>query len=872
MKTKRKFLLPIIALVTVLGLSVAMLAVALVDRDTPAPFRMLDTSVGWTEDASGLRFTAEFDKELYDEVTSDENKSFGMLITQKRYLDGIADGQDIVEYLEGQKTALGKNTTYVLITENSDNPLTPYDMGNGTYRIGGVLTDIQYKNSNVVWLGIGFVTDGTTYTYAQYSTDRAVSLTRAASRALIGNTDAEQVAELSNYVYRSAAQLTGVSEDDYTAANDKSVYLNDFTAKATADGIDGDKAFLLLGEKLENVTAQVSDSQGRVLDIEPTVEHTGEGATFADNTLTAVKRGYTAVNVSAPLVQSQSLVCYTGSTEMFDSVTTDLWRDQQNGSHTATGGTIDGNPYFGSFTAANTYVTMTPRTTSVYFLDYLHDVGYGYIRQYYYIEDTTGNTPSATVRFWTHKNLAGSEKTKEFSVPTGQWVGFDVPIELYRYMSGCGAKNATLADKEARIDEHGFATSNNSGWYNCFLMFPTNASVKVYYGKHVAVKESKVLGIKDDTSVVPTFGQVLDLTQKYAVQDAGLTAAYTFDGKAATSGTPVFKKHIVTSAVTAFTLNINSYTVGAGNFVPTVDDTGKTDTFDISLADGLNVQAVNLIAMTDGQGVDINDYTDTARLTEAGFTVNQSYVKRYSDGTAVASDTLAADSISGIYTVSVEAVKGDTTVSYSTVLDLYRTSEGVEYESFNHADSAYAVTVQAYTGELKSSEIVRNSRLDGSTVQGIRFENGILTFTLSETTLPDYVNNLYNMCLYVTPRHTVEYYKAFLAAGTHDKLYAENLYSDKIVGGGNMSYLWLYDIDATSIHVAQGQAWGSLDFERVEAIENGPEIGTNVDLQTVIDNYDAFRAGTVMMVAWRGRTNKPDTFTIGGFSFKAIVV
>ena len=77
-------------------------------------FRMVDgASIRTNVGTSGIRFTAEFDEALYNEVTYGENKQFGMIITKlDYYTQALETSEDLVQGLQ----SLGNNK-YVLITQ-----------------------------------------------------------------------------------------------------------------------------------------------------------------------------------------------------------------------------------------------------------------------------------------------------------------------------------------------------------------------------------------------------------------------------------------------------------------------------------------------------------------------------------------------------------------------------------------------------------------------------------------------------------------------------------------------------------------------------------------------------------------------------------
>lgn len=189
-------------------------------------------SVRTNTGSSGIRFTAEFDENVYNEVSLDENLEFGMIITKYEYYKEAMEQSD--DLMTGLKALQG--TKYVLITESTQNPLRPVkhvEEGKEFYRINGALTNIKYSHMDWKWVGVGVIiktTDnGTEYIYSAHDVEEGTrTLSYVASAALNDpkeNFNQTQTDTLKNYVYTMAAKLSGVSEAEYKAATDKSAYL-----------------------------------------------------------------------------------------------------------------------------------------------------------------------------------------------------------------------------------------------------------------------------------------------------------------------------------------------------------------------------------------------------------------------------------------------------------------------------------------------------------------------------------------------------------------------------------------------------------------------------------------------------------------------
>lgn len=834
-------------------------------------------SVCLLEDTEGIRFTASCTEDKYAEVAASDDKQCGMLITKKAYLDGIGS-EDVVAYLESQKTALGKQVTYVLITESSDNPIRPYRYMTAdgvVYRINGVLTDIKYDNMDAEWLGIGVIVTGSgtaaTYEYAEYTVNDARRISYVASAALTEETSltAAQQGTLKNYIYKTAAKLSGASENDYAADFDAGMqarYADAFTVKVSAQDVAPDgAAYLPLNGKTQ-ATATVENAAGAVLDIVTTMETESEAVSLEDGTVTALSRGYGVIVASAPCIaEVEPLIVYTGSVDMMDGMG-DMWLDVQGEGVTQTvqPGEIAGNPYFGSLgPSGDAYLAVSPKTTSMNYLDHLADEGYDYIRQYYYLQSVSD---VKTVRFWTHKALAGEEKIHKMTVAANCWIAIDVPMPLYRYYAACGATGSTVATANARLDAYGMVTANNYAWHTSFLAFEKLAATDtVYIGRHTAVKESAVTVTAKADTVTADFAQKMNFADRFTVGDGRLSAQYRLDGEPTSDGggTMLFSRHTVAATVYAHTLCVSDYTPGgAGAWVPSSSAVTDEASVTVQVNGGLAVNPVNLVEM-DGGDVTVDTYTESTKLEEAGYTVGQSVVKRYSDGSpmSLTDGKLPADSESGVYTVTVTATKDAETVGYQTVLDLYRAADGCEYENFKHADSGYAVTVEmiqrGFVHDTAVNAVKRVSETNGGvplTSDAIAIQNGTLTFTVPDS----YSGATCSAYLYVTARHSKAFYERYRDQLESSVLSANNISGDKVGNGFTRQYLVKVNDDSQTCDVLKNQAWSARNLNQY----------TQVDLNNMIDHFDCFYSGTVMLAAYYQPYNLGPNCTIDSIGFE----
>lgn len=120
---------------------------------------------------NGLRFTAEISPETYEEVMSDPNKSFGLVIAAfQSYLEAdTEEGTGNVDWINAFK-----NSSLAMINMEEIIPAAN-TMADGTlidYKLSGVLLNIKYENTNKQFLGVAYVKtvdgDNVSYKYASF--------------------------------------------------------------------------------------------------------------------------------------------------------------------------------------------------------------------------------------------------------------------------------------------------------------------------------------------------------------------------------------------------------------------------------------------------------------------------------------------------------------------------------------------------------------------------------------------------------------------------------------------------------------------------------------------------------------------------------
>ena len=365
-------------------------------------------SIRTNEGTSGIRYTAEFDEDLYNEIALDDNREFGMLITKLDYYNQAmaSNAGDLIAGLN----ELGSNK-YVLITESSANPVKVYPYTTETdvtYRISGALTNIQYDHADWTWMGVGVIveTDGdnVSYTYAVHTVDESARTTSYVASAALNNptenfTSAEK-ATLKNYVYKSAAKSAGVTETNFTAQEDKSSYLSDYTL-TVGDGFDtqykfndnvaGDEAYMTIGDKT-TVNASIVNDNGEALDVAYTVSVTDSTVLSVNgNEVTALKNGYATVTIACELFgYSKQLTVYTGSTDAGNRANSYVASNVNASGTGKVTGEIDGQPYYWYQyqLKESAHIYASYPDMSVYYIDYLLSQGYKYLRIPFYFDTT----------------------------------------------------------------------------------------------------------------------------------------------------------------------------------------------------------------------------------------------------------------------------------------------------------------------------------------------------------------------------------------------------------------------------------------------------------------------------------------------------
>ena len=279
------------------------------------------------------------------------------------------------------------------------------------------------------------------------------------------------------------------------------------------------------------------------------------------------------------------------------------------------------------------------------------------------------------------------------------------------------------------------------------------------------------------------------------------------------------------------------------------------------LVDRNQTTSVELSAHT-AQGAKVVDYWNTN-----GYTLTYDLTARYGgadwNGENEKTFTISDKAESGIYNLQVTATKGDvSSVILTRQIDVYNSTEDVEYENFCHGDSIYAVS--AYYGvrsfitlanttisygdatavfDLSTmSSVVTGSGSEankiyamsfGSTTDAISGYSGTIGYIEFDLTKFANINASYEyIYTYVLPRHSKEYYEFY--AQTYDKFVMA------FKGENTLRQYNPIGLTADTISIRYQKTWGATN-------QTGVQSAMTMTVQTLVDNYSQFATGLIPM-------------------------
>ena len=841
-----------------------------------------------------------------------------MLITNNEWVEQYCTSGNYIADLISDKN-------YILITESeadeeAGNQLKPYvyatdeETGANTYAINGVVANVQYNHSNWSWFGIGVVITTNdsekTYEYADYVTgDNVRTVAEVASAALEYEADKRndtQKANVMEYVYSALYQAQGVSKADYEAKakEEKAESLGSFTLTPNAT-----EYYATVGK--EGVETSVTATNGEVsFPVRAKWTSSDEEVAVVDDQgiLKATGRGYAVLTPTSSIgltASATSATAYTGETTLItqNMKNAPTWsRAGQVDSFNVVNGTLDGegyNRWAATSQNATQYYSIAPSDISSKYFAYMKEQGYAWVRSRMYFENA-----NETVTFRIAVNAdtnGGAEKFNELTVPANQWISVDMSLDLYLavyWNNGEGVDNGyTPEDSKfamyTTVDEYGMLSIAGANWRAPFVVrsYPT----KSYFGDVTLMKETETTVTVTENNVEAKFAEAYDLSKQYPVAESS-PAYYTVEGVAYRNEfTPVFKSHNVSIDTNVVKVEA-TLPVADGSEIHMTKSEAKTATLNVK--NGLEVSSVNLV---DTEGTyDIDALTGKKTLENAGLTAEYSIVKRYSDGTPMA--TLdAATAESGIYYYNVTAKKDGVAIcNYDTTVDIYKASEGCEYESFKHADSKYAVS--AYlgnsignywltetgktiaVGEVSSNLHSRRSfdwvdNYDETNIDTTAATGNIYALNLGQTGDGEKVNitnysGLSNIGYLEFDWSTYKAYEYILRYG--GALDVDGDGTNETAIGGNLEYIFTYVLPRHTKEYYQAKAteYSDLAFaykgtgaryqtsyvQKIEAQKvvlnfnrtwggDNYEASCDINIAMLVDNYEAFAAGKIPMQA-----------------------
>ena len=200
-----------------------------------------------TMDPAGIRFSAFVGKDVYEEVSSDPNKSFGMFIVPDSYME------DYESYIDENPSYEGKYYEYFSAQKKMINFTYEPDQlveKNGGYVMRGAITNVLYENLTREFIGVAYIktsTDsGAVYQYADFNReDNARSISYVASAAINAGESSEA---LDGYLAKSAYKLLGVT---YNKETEKYVYgVNEYDELEDIEVISGEDAYSMPSKTL----------------------------------------------------------------------------------------------------------------------------------------------------------------------------------------------------------------------------------------------------------------------------------------------------------------------------------------------------------------------------------------------------------------------------------------------------------------------------------------------------------------------------------------------------------------------------------------------------------------------------------------------
>ena len=302
MKTMKKILCSTLALVGVCAFSGGLAFAASADTTIQIEGNAFEMQYGAsvrTAEPAGIRFTALVGKDVYNEVSSDPNKDFGMFIVPDSYMEDyetyIASNPNYegkyYEYFSEQKKMIDFTYTPDQLTEKD-----------GGYLMRGALSNVLFENLTREFVGVAYIKTTTGndifYEYAEFDrVDNARSISYVASAAINAGEGSEA---LDSYLAKSAYKLMGVT---YNKETEEYVYgVNAYDALEDIEAISPESVYALPSQALALTVgnaASVTSQNLSCLSVEYKSDREDIVSVNDKGVVTALKEGTATITATA---------------------------------------------------------------------------------------------------------------------------------------------------------------------------------------------------------------------------------------------------------------------------------------------------------------------------------------------------------------------------------------------------------------------------------------------------------------------------------------------------------------------------------------------------------------------------------------------
>ena len=302
MKTMKKILCSTLALVGVCAFSGGLAFAASADTTIQIEGNAFEMQYGAsvrTAEPAGIRFTALVGKDVYNEVSSDPNKDFGMFIVPDSYME------DYEAYIDSNPNYAGKYYEYFSEQKKMiDFTYTPDQLTekDGGYLMRGALSNVLFENLTREFVGVAYIKTTTGndifYEYAEFDrVDNARSISYVASAAINAGEGSEA---LDSYLAKSAYKLMGVT---YNKETEEYVYgVNAYDALEDIEAISPESVYALPSQALALTVgnaASVTSQNLSCLSVEYKSDREDIVSVNDKGVVTALKEGTATITATA---------------------------------------------------------------------------------------------------------------------------------------------------------------------------------------------------------------------------------------------------------------------------------------------------------------------------------------------------------------------------------------------------------------------------------------------------------------------------------------------------------------------------------------------------------------------------------------------